>query len=104
MARLGAILGECARAGHDHPQRRRSKISSLGLWIEQLIAESTGKEGKGIVPVAGETLGPPSVYGYDRLFVSIAVGKLDGETDVKLKALEAAGHPVVYRTLTDADL
>lgn len=101
-ARLGAILGECARAGRDKLTIVADpKISSLGLWIEQLIAESTGKEGKGIVPVAGETLGPPSVYGDDRLFVSIAVGKLDGETDVKLKALEAAGHPVVYRTLTD---
>jgi transaldolase/glucose-6-phosphate isomerase len=101
-ARLGAILGECARAGRDKLTIVADpKISSLGLWVEQLIAESTGKEGKGIVPVAGETLGPPSVYGDDRLFVSIAVGKLDGETDVKLKALEAAGHPVVYRTLTD---
>jgi hypothetical protein len=101
-ARLGAILGECARAGRDKLTIVADpKISSLGLWVEQLIAESTGKEGKGIVPVAGEKLGPPSVYGYDRLFVSIAVGKLDGETDVKLKALEAAGHPVVYRTLTD---
>ncbi|MBA2526888.1 MAG: bifunctional transaldolase/phosoglucose isomerase, partial [Pyrinomonadaceae bacterium] len=101
-ARLGAIMGECARAGRDKLTIVADpKISSLGLWVEQLIAESTGKEGKGIVPVAGETLGPPSVYGDDRLFVSIAVGKLDGQTDVKLKALEAAGHPVVYRTLTD---
>jgi transaldolase/glucose-6-phosphate isomerase len=101
-ARIGAIIGECARAGRDKLTIVADpKISSLGLWIEQLIAESTGKEGKGIVPVAGETLGPPSVYGDDRLFVSIAVGKLDGETDVKLKALEAAGHPIVYRTLTD---
>lgn len=101
-ARLGGILGECARAGRDKLTIVADpKISSLGLWIEQLIAESTGKEGKGIVPVAGETLGPPAVYGDDRLFVSIAVGKLDSETDVKLKALEAAGHPVVYRTLTD---
>jgi len=101
-ARLGAIIGECARAGRDKLTIVADpKISSLGLWVEQLIAESTGKEGKGIVPVAGETLGPPSVYGDDRLFVSIAVGKLDSETDVKLKALEAAGHPVVYRTLTD---
>lgn len=101
-ARLGGILGECARAGRDKLTIVADpKISSLGLWIEQLIAESTGKEGKGIVPVAGETLGPPAVYGDDRLFVSIAVGKLDSEADVKLKALEAAGHPVVYRTLTD---
>lgn len=101
-AKLGAILGECAKAGRDKLTIiTDSKISALGLWIEQLIAESTGKEGKGILPVAGETLGTPSVYGDDRLFVSIAVGKLDGDAEVKLKALEAAGHPVVYRTLTD---
>ncbi|MDT4966806.1 MAG: transaldolase / glucose-6-phosphate isomerase [Acidobacteriota bacterium] len=101
-AKLGAILGECARAGRDKLTIVTDpKISALGLWIEQLIAESTGKEGKGILPVAGETLGTPSVYGDDRLFVSIAVGKLDGDTEVKLKALEAAGHPIVYRTLTD---
>lgn len=101
-ARLGAIMGECAKAGRDKLTIIADpKIASFGLWVEQLLAESTGKEGKGIIPVAGEPLGPPSVYGDDRLFVSIAVGKLDGETDVKLKALEAAGHPVVYRTLTD---
>ncbi|HYJ46756.1 MAG TPA: bifunctional transaldolase/phosoglucose isomerase [Pyrinomonadaceae bacterium] len=101
-AKLGATLGECAKAGRDKLTIvTDSKVSSLGLWIEQLIAESTGKEGKGIVPIAGEPLGAPSVYGDDRLFVSVAVGKLDGDTEVKLKALEAAGHPVVYRTLTD---
>lgn len=101
-ARLGAILGECAKAGRDKLTIVADpKLSSLGLWIEQLIAESTGKEGKGIIPIAGEPLASPSVYGDDRLFVSISVGKLDGETEVKLKALEAAGHPVVYRTLTD---
>ncbi|HZG51748.1 MAG TPA: bifunctional transaldolase/phosoglucose isomerase [Pyrinomonadaceae bacterium] len=101
-ARLGAILSECAKAGRDKltlsvdPQ-----IGSLGLWIEQLIAESTGKDGKGIVPVAGETLGSPSSYGDDRLFLHISVGRIESETEAKLKALEAAGHPVVYRTLTD---
>jgi transaldolase/glucose-6-phosphate isomerase len=101
-ARLGAILGECAKADRDKLTIVADpKIASLGLWIEQLIAESTGKEGKGIVPIAGELLGSPAVYGDDRLFVSLSVGKLDGETEVKLKALEAAGHPVVYRTLTD---
>lgn len=101
-ARLGAILGECAKQGRDKLTIIADpKIHALGLWIEQLIAESTGKEGKGILPVANEPLGAPSVYADDRLFVSISVGKLDGETEVKLKALEAAGHPVVYRTLTD---
>jgi transaldolase/glucose-6-phosphate isomerase len=101
-ARLGAILGECAKAGRDKLTIIADpKLASFGLWVEQLIAESTGKEGKGVVPVAGEPLGSPSVYGDDRLFVSIAVGRLDSETESKLKALEAAGHPVVYRTLTD---
>ncbi|MBV9923667.1 MAG: bifunctional transaldolase/phosoglucose isomerase [Acidobacteria bacterium] len=101
-ARLGAIIGECAKAGRDKLTIVADpKVESFGLWVEQLIAESTGKEGKGVVPVAGEPLGAPSVYGDDRLFVSIAVGKLDSGTESKLKALEAAGHPVVYRTLTD---
>ena len=101
-ARLGAIIGECAKAGRDKLTIIADpKIESFGLWVEQLIAESTGKEGQGVVPVAGEPLGAPSVYGDDRLFVSIAVGKLDSEVESKLKALEAAGHPVVYRTLTD---
>ncbi|HJR06130.1 MAG TPA: bifunctional transaldolase/phosoglucose isomerase [Pyrinomonadaceae bacterium] len=101
-ARLGAILGECANAGRDKlTVSTDPRISSFGLWVEQLLAESTGKEGKGIVPVAGETIGAPSVYGDDRLFVHISVEKIDSETEAKLKALEAAGHPVVYRTLTD---
>jgi len=101
-ARLGAIMGECAKAGRDKLTIITDpKISSFGLWVEQLLAESTGKDGKGIVPVAGETLGSPSVYGDDRLFVYVAVGKPESETEAKLKALEAAGHPVVYRTLTD---
>lgn len=101
-AKLGAILGEAARAGRDKLTIVADpKISALSLWIEQLVAESTGKEGKGILPVAGEQLASPSVYQDDRLFVAIAVGLLDGETEVKLKALEAAGHPVIYRTLTD---
>jgi transaldolase/glucose-6-phosphate isomerase len=101
-ARLGAILGECAKAGRDKLTISTDpKISSFGLWVEQLLAESTGKEGKGIVPIAGETLGAPSVYADDRLFVHVSVEKIDSETETKLKALEAAGHPVVYRTLTD---
>jgi hypothetical protein len=69
------------------------------LWIEQLIAESTGKEGKGIIPIASEPLAAPASYGDDRLFVSISVrGAADNP---KLKALEAAGHPVVHRVLND---
>ena len=100
--RLGAILGTLANAGRDKlTLSTSSEISSLGLWIEQLIAESTGKEGKGIVPIAGETLGAPAVYGNDRLFVHISVGQPDAETENKLRALESAGHPVVRRVLHD---
>jgi hypothetical protein len=102
-ARMGAILGTLANAGRDKLTLSMSPgIASLGLWIEQLIAESTGKEGKGIVPVAGETLGSPSVYGDDRLFVHISVGAPDDSTEAKLRALENAGHPVVRRKLNDA--
>ena len=101
-ARLGAILGTLTNAGRDKLTLSIApEISSLGLWIEQLIAESTGKEGKGIIPIAGETLGAPSVYGNDRLFVHIGVGAPDAETEAKLRALEAAGHPVVRRRLHD---
>ena len=99
---LGAVISECALAGRDKLTIvADQKLSALGLWVEQLIAESTGKEGKGIVPVVGERLGPVSTYGNDRLFVSISVGAPDEETKSKLKTLEAAGHPVVYRTLAD---
>ncbi|MCM3874607.1 MAG: bifunctional transaldolase/phosoglucose isomerase [Pyrinomonadaceae bacterium] len=102
-ALLGAIIGECANSGRDKLTIVTDQhIAALGLWIEQLVAESTGKDGKGILPVNGEPLGPPSVYTDDRVFVSIAVGGLDGETDRALKALEAAGHPVVYLTLKDS--
>jgi transaldolase / glucose-6-phosphate isomerase len=99
---LGAAMAECALAGRDKLTLVTDRtLSALGLWIEQLIAESTGKEGKGIVPVVGEPLGPTSAYGNDRLFVSISVGAQSDEIKSKLKALEAAGHPVVYRNLTD---
>ena len=101
-ALLGAVMAECALAGRDKLTIiTDQKLSALGLWIEQLIAESTGKEGKGIIPVVQEPLGSVAAYGGDRVFVSIGVGPLDGETKAKLKALEAAGHPVVYRNLSD---
>lgn len=101
-ARLGAILGVLANAGRDKLTLSTSaEISSLGLWVEQLIAESSGKEGRGIIPIAGETLASPGVYGNDRLFVHISVGQPDADADARLRALEAAGHPVVRRTLHD---
>ena len=99
---LGAVMAECALAGRDKLTIvTDEKVAALGLWIEQLIAESTGKEGKGIVPVVGEPLGDVAIYADDRLFVSVSVGPLSEETSARLKRLEAAGHPVVYRNLPD---
>jgi hypothetical protein len=97
---LGVIMGECANAGRDKLTLVIDpSLETLGLWIEQLVAESTGKEGKGILPVNGETLGSPDVYGNDRLFVSISLGALSKETKDKLDTLAEAGHPVVHREL-----
>jgi glucose-6-phosphate isomerase len=99
---LGAVMAQCALAGRDKLTIiTDQKLSALGLWVEQLIAESTGKEGKGIIPVVGEPLGSVSAYGNDRLFVSISVGALDAGTKSRLKDLETAGHPIVYRSLND---
>jgi transaldolase/glucose-6-phosphate isomerase len=92
---LGAVLGELAKAGRDKLTFAISPaIASFGDWVEQLIAESTGKEGKGILPVVGEPLAPPDVYGDDRLFVYL---RLDGDDthDAAIQTLEEAGHPVV---------
>jgi transaldolase/glucose-6-phosphate isomerase len=101
-ARLGAIIGALTNAGRNKLTISTDpEISSLGLWIEQLVAESTGKEGKGILPVAGETLGTPDAYGDDRLFIHIAVGMIDPEAENRLRAIEAAGHPVVRRVMND---
>ena len=100
-ARLGAILGELAKAGRDKATFLLSPaIASFGDWVEQLIAESTGKEGKGIVPVVGEPLGPPEVYGADRLFIHL---RLPGDEagNAALADLEAAGHPLVRLNLHD---
>ena len=99
---LGAALGELALAGRDKLTLAVSPgVASFGAWVEQLIAESTGKEGKGILPVDGETLGEPSVYGDDRLFVHL---RLDGDDslDDAVGNLAAAGHPVVTLHLRDA--
>lgn len=100
---LGAIMGECAKAGRNKLTiATDSKIAALGLWIEQLVAESTGKEGQGIVPIQGEPLGAPNVYGADRLFVSIAIEQADEPAPQMFDALVKAGHPVVTRTFNDA--
>jgi transaldolase/glucose-6-phosphate isomerase len=96
-ARLGAALGEAALQGRDKLTFVLSLgVSSFGLWAAQLLAESTGKDGKGIIPVVGEPLGAPAVYGGDRLFVAMTLaGEDDPDTVSRLDALEAAGHPVV---------
>jgi transaldolase/glucose-6-phosphate isomerase len=101
-ARLGAIMGELAQAGRDKMTIISSPvIASFGDWVEQLVAESTGKDGTGILPVVGEPPGAPEVYGNDRLFVHI---RLDGDDthDAALAALEKAGHPVVTMHMKDA--
>ncbi|RMF51182.1 MAG: bifunctional transaldolase/phosoglucose isomerase [Chloroflexota bacterium] len=98
---LGAILGEMALSGRDKATFILSEaIASFGDWLEQLIAESTGKEGKGILPVVGEPLGAPEQYGADRLFIYL---QLEGDTryDEALAALERAGHPTVRFVLRD---
>ena len=94
---LGVVLGTLAKAGHDKVTFITSPaVSDLGAWLEQLIAESTGKEGTGLIPVDDEPLGVPHVYGNDRVFVYIRYA--DGavpEQDATVDALKSAGHPVV---------
>jgi transaldolase/glucose-6-phosphate isomerase len=101
---LGAILGVAAQHGRDKLTIITSPgIASLGAWLEQLLAESTGKLGRGIVPVAFEPIGAPSVYGADRAFAYLRLlSDQDGETEAAVSALEAAGQPVVRITLADA--
>jgi transaldolase/glucose-6-phosphate isomerase len=101
--RLGAALGELAKQGRDKVTFITSPaISDLGAWMEQLIAESTGKENKGIIPIDDERLGPPEVYGPDRFFAYIRYsGAPDAQQDEKVAAIEKAGHPVVRIELTD---
>jgi transaldolase/glucose-6-phosphate isomerase len=96
--RLGAILGEAAKAGRDKLTIVPSQgLAPFGAWLEQLIAESTGKQGKGIVPVDLEPLSEPRSYGADRVFVHLHLeGDEDATLEARLKALADAGHPVVF--------
>jgi len=99
--RLGAALSAFAEAGRDKITLVFSdKLRSLGSWIEQLLAESLGKDGKGVVPVDAEPLGAPAVYGDDRLFVSVLL-KGDSAHDAALNQLAAEGHPVIRLELND---
>ena len=99
-ALLGCAIGGSALQGRDKLTLITPRpLDTLGLWVEQLIAESTGKEGKGIVPVAGEPALAANEYGNDRLFVAVRLRRSD-ET-ARLRELAAAGHPVVDIVLED---
>jgi transaldolase/glucose-6-phosphate isomerase len=100
---LGLIMGSAAKLGRDKITLITSPgISDLGAWLEQLIAESTGKLGKGIIPVDRETVGAPEVYGSDRIFAYLYLqGASDAAQDAKVAALEKAGQPVVRIALSD---
>ncbi len=100
---LGAILGVCQRHGRDKATIVASKgIADFGAWLEQLLAESTGKLGNGIVPFDAEPLGAPAVYGDDRVFAYLRLAAdQDAEQERAVAALEAAGHPVVRIVVSD---
>ena len=100
---LGLAIGTLAKGGRDKLTFLvDDEIASLGAWLEQLIAESTGKHGVGIVPVDLEPLGPVEAYGPDRVFVRIALaGGTDGGRDALAASLEAAGHPVIRIDIAD---
>jgi hypothetical protein len=101
---LGVLLGTLARAGHDKLTLMASPaIHDLGAWLEQLVAESTGKDGKAIIPVDREPLGAPAVYSTDRIFVYLRLTSApDAAQDRAADALEAAGHPVIRIAMADA--
>lgn len=103
--RLGAILGEAAKAGRDKLTIVTSKsLAPFGSWLEQLLAESTGKQGKGIVPVDLEPLGAPDRYGDDRLFVHLHLaGDQDEALESKVQAIVQAGQPLVRIALASPE-
>jgi transaldolase/glucose-6-phosphate isomerase len=107
--RLGVLIGEAVKAGRDKLTVFASpKLASIGAWLEQLLAESTGKQGRGVVPVHAEPIGAPDVYGDDRLFAYLKLegqsDELADELDGKVEALASAGQPVVRITLAAAEL
>ena len=96
---LGAVMGESALAGRDKMTILcDAPLSAMGGWVEQIVAESSGKHGKGILPVSLEPLGDVSVYGNDRFFVYL---RQTGEMDAAMKSLREAGHPVIEFTIPD---
>jgi glucose-6-phosphate isomerase len=100
---LGALLGEAARAGRDKLTILTSpRLSSFGDWVEQLVAESTGKDGVGIVPIVGEPGGDPATYGEDRFIVLLTLsGEADASARTLAEELERAGHPGVHIDLAN---
>ena len=102
---LGLAMGTAGLEGRDKVTIFSSKkIADFGAWAEQLIAESTGKEGKGLIPIDGEAIGDVSVYGNDRFFIDIRTeDEDDASHDAKLAALEQAGHPVVRIVMKSID-
>src|SRR5262249_6607928 len=101
---LGCLIAAPARPGRDQLTIvADAPPSSYGIWAEQLVAESTGKQGRGILPIADEPLLGPGAYGEDRVFVHVAVD--DASNASKLQALKDAGHPVItIRALGPTDL
>ncbi|HEV7408556.1 MAG TPA: bifunctional transaldolase/phosoglucose isomerase [Bradyrhizobium sp.] len=102
---LGLAMGIAGQEGRDKVTILSSrKIADFGAWAEQLIAESTGKDGKGLIPIDGEPLGEPAVYGRDRFFIDLCTeGETDGRHEDRLAALEKAGHPVVRIAMKSID-
>jgi transaldolase / glucose-6-phosphate isomerase len=102
-ALLGIILGTAAKSGRDKVTIITSPgIYDLGAWLEQLLAESTGKQGHGIIPVDREALGAPEVYGNDRVFAYLRLERgPDAQQDAKIAVLEKAGHPVLRISIAD---
>jgi transaldolase / glucose-6-phosphate isomerase len=100
---LGTILGVLGKTGRDKVTIVTSPgIADFGAWLEQLLAESTGKDGKGLIPIDAEPLGAPEVYGNDRVFVSMQLsGEEDSRQEAALAGLEHAGQPVVRIVLTE---
>jgi len=94
---LGVLLGVLALEGRDKPTLvAPPALAGFGIWLEQLIAESLGKQGKGVIPISGETAGPPEVYGNDRVFIHLrSASAPDAAADAQVDRLERAGHPIV---------
>ncbi|MCX5828247.1 MAG: transaldolase, partial [Deltaproteobacteria bacterium] len=100
-ALLGTALGELAKVGRDKATFFLSpKIEGFGAWLEQLLAESTGKDGQGILPIVGEPPGPPEVYGDDRVFISVNIREDNRYNDL-LAVLRQAGHPVMELSMEE---